>query len=185
MNVASMAPITATQFGTARFMQTLLAGSGDAKMGVVIASSAMGGAASALVATPFEMVVIHQQVSRETWKQGRRSVPHGSSHRNSSNGTLGRGPERCMLQAAAAGCKPGAGLSVCADGCVPLDNPQSVPQCLPLVDQLTNENPLEREQRRRQSASPACNRRRAGGRCWRKAPCSCQSMVPPRSAEGL
>lgn len=63
MNIASMAPITATQFGATRVVQTALTGeSGQASDVVRVASAFVGGGTSALVATPFEMIVIHQQV---------------------------------------------------------------------------------------------------------------------------
>jgi hypothetical protein len=63
MNIASMAPITATQFGTAKLVQSLVLPEGEEPGAVLrIGSALIAGAASGLVATPFEMIVIHQQV---------------------------------------------------------------------------------------------------------------------------
>lgn len=64
MNIISMTPITASQFGTNRLVQGLLKGSGDAELtGAQKFGSAMvAGAASAFIASPSELVIIHQQV---------------------------------------------------------------------------------------------------------------------------
>lgn len=64
MNIISMTPITASQFGTNRLVQGLLKGSADTELtGAQQFGSAMvAGAASAFIASPSELVIIHQQV---------------------------------------------------------------------------------------------------------------------------
>ncbi|KAG1671135.1 hypothetical protein FOA52_005387 [Chlamydomonas sp. UWO 241] len=63
MNIASMAPITASQFGAAHLVLTAWAGDSKPTDVQRLTAAAFGGAASALVATPFECIVIHQQKS--------------------------------------------------------------------------------------------------------------------------
>lgn len=64
MNIISMTPITASQFGTNRLVQGLLKGSADTELtGAQQFGCAMvAGAASAFIASPSELVIIHQQV---------------------------------------------------------------------------------------------------------------------------
>lgn len=63
LNVMSMAPITACQFGTNRFVTGLL-GKEDSELSRVerFGCAAAAGATSALIATPSELIIIHQQV---------------------------------------------------------------------------------------------------------------------------
>ena len=74
LNVMSMAPITASQFGTNRVMQQLLLGKADGELtgGQKFASAAVAGGVSALIASPSELIIIQQQarsMSGVTWKQ--------------------------------------------------------------------------------------------------------------------
>jgi solute carrier family 25 citrate transporter 1 len=64
MNVVSMAPITASQFGANRlFTQNILRKNDtDLTSAERFAGAAVAGAASAFIASPSELVIIHQQV---------------------------------------------------------------------------------------------------------------------------
>ncbi len=65
MNILSMAPITASQFGTNRAVQQLLLGKPDGELSGAqrfVAAAAAGGA-SGLVACPSELIIIQQQAS--------------------------------------------------------------------------------------------------------------------------
>jgi len=68
LNVMSMAPITASQFGTNRLMQQVLLGSADGsgQQMTGLQSFAAAGAASALIASPSELIIIQQQRSGRT-----------------------------------------------------------------------------------------------------------------------
>lgn len=68
MNILSMAPITASQFGTNRLIQQLMGkADGDPLTGFQrFSSAAIAGAASAFIASPSELVIIHQQKSGRT-----------------------------------------------------------------------------------------------------------------------
>ncbi len=72
MNIMSMAPITASQFGTARLVQQLMLGKADGDLTDAqrFISAATAGATSALIASPSELIIIQQQVSclRTVWK---------------------------------------------------------------------------------------------------------------------
>ena len=63
MNVVSMAPITASQFGTNRLFSKHILGKQEADLTGVerFGSAAVAGAASAFIASPSELVIIHQQ----------------------------------------------------------------------------------------------------------------------------
>jgi hypothetical protein len=65
INMGSIAPITASQFGTNRLMEKLLLQrSGQQELGTQgrFSCAAVAGTVSALVATPTELVIIQQQV---------------------------------------------------------------------------------------------------------------------------
>jgi solute carrier family 25 citrate transporter 1 len=64
MNVISIAPITASQFGTNRLMQQYLTGKADGKLTGFqnFASAAVAGAASSVISAPSELMIIQQQV---------------------------------------------------------------------------------------------------------------------------
>ncbi|KXZ48758.1 hypothetical protein GPECTOR_25g342 [Gonium pectorale] len=65
MNVVSMAPITASQFGTNRLMQTVVLkkSEGDLTGLERFGSAAVAGAVSAFIASPSELIIIQQQKS--------------------------------------------------------------------------------------------------------------------------
>ena len=65
MNVVSMAPITASQFGTNRLFSKHILKKQEADLTGVerFGSAAVAGAASAFIASPSELVIIHQQKS--------------------------------------------------------------------------------------------------------------------------
>ncbi|GLC46139.1 hypothetical protein PLESTB_001194300 [Pleodorina starrii] len=65
MNVVSMAPITASQFGTNRLMQTMVLKKSEADLTGVerFGSAAVAGAVSAFIASPSELIIIQQQKS--------------------------------------------------------------------------------------------------------------------------
>jgi hypothetical protein len=66
INCGSIAPITASQFGTNRFMErTLMQRAGGKQLSSVdrFGCAAVAGAVSALVASPTELIIIQQQVS--------------------------------------------------------------------------------------------------------------------------
>lgn len=65
INCGSIAPITASQFGTNRFMEKLLMQrSGTQELGTMgrFGCAAVAGTVSALVASPTELIIIQQQV---------------------------------------------------------------------------------------------------------------------------
>lgn len=65
INCGSIAPITASQFGTNRLMEKLLLQrSGKQELGTMgrFGCAAVAGTVSALIATPTELVIIQQQV---------------------------------------------------------------------------------------------------------------------------
>lgn len=65
INMGSIAPITASQFGTNRLMEKLLLQrSGQQELGTMgrFSCAAVAGTVSALVATPTELIIIQQQV---------------------------------------------------------------------------------------------------------------------------
>ncbi|EFJ42250.1 hypothetical protein VOLCADRAFT_97694 [Volvox carteri f. nagariensis] len=64
MNVVSMAPITASQFGTNRLMQTLVLKKSENDLTGVerFGSAAVAGAVSAFIASPSELIIIQQQI---------------------------------------------------------------------------------------------------------------------------
>lgn len=69
INCGSIAPITASQFGTNRFMERLLMQrSGQSELGTWgrFGCAAVAGTVSALVASPTELIIIQQQV-RAAW----------------------------------------------------------------------------------------------------------------------
>jgi hypothetical protein len=69
INCGSIAPITASQFGTNRFMErTLMQRAGSQQLSSVdrFGCAAVAGAVSALVASPTELIIIQQQVSRSS-----------------------------------------------------------------------------------------------------------------------
>lgn len=68
LNVMSMAPITASQFGTNRVMQQLLLGRPDGELsgGQKFAAAAVAGGVSGLIASPSELIIIQQQRSGRT-----------------------------------------------------------------------------------------------------------------------
>lgn len=74
MNIVSMAPITASQFGTNRLIQTLVLKKSDSELNNVerFGAAAAAGAVSAFIASPSELIIIHQQVRRAT---GARVAP--------------------------------------------------------------------------------------------------------------
>jgi solute carrier family 25 citrate transporter 1 len=63
----SMAPITASQFGTNRFMQQMLLGKPDGELTgpQKFLAAAVAGGVSGLIASPTELIIIQQQVCRE------------------------------------------------------------------------------------------------------------------------
>lgn len=66
INCGSIAPITASQFGTNRFMEKLLTQrSGGEQLGTLgrFGCAAVAGTVSALVASPTELIIIQQQVN--------------------------------------------------------------------------------------------------------------------------
>lgn len=65
MNIVSMAPITASQFGTNRLMQTVVLRKSEADLTGAerFGSAAVAGAASAFIASPSELIIIQQQKS--------------------------------------------------------------------------------------------------------------------------
>jgi solute carrier family 25 citrate transporter 1 len=65
MNIVSMAPITASQFGTNRLMQTVVLEKSENDLTGVerFGSAAVAGAVSAFIASPSELIIIQQQVS--------------------------------------------------------------------------------------------------------------------------
>jgi hypothetical protein len=68
INCGSIAPITASQFGTNRFMErTLMQRSGGKQLSSVdrFGCAAVAGAVSALVASPTELIIIQQQVRQQ------------------------------------------------------------------------------------------------------------------------
>jgi hypothetical protein len=64
LNIMSMAPITASQFGTNRVMQQLLLGKADGELSgpQKFLAAATAGGVSALIASPTELIIIQQQV---------------------------------------------------------------------------------------------------------------------------
>mmetsp|Transcript_12533 Transcript_12533/g.27025 ORF Transcript_12533/g.27025 Transcript_12533/m.27025 type:complete len:270 (-) Transcript_12533:957-1766(-) len=88
MNIVSMAPITASQFGTNRVVQQLLLGKPDGELtgGQKFFSAGIAGAVSAFIASPSELIIIHQQ------KSG-RSLSAETSHFMKTYGisSIGRG----------------------------------------------------------------------------------------------
>lgn len=68
INAVSIAPITATQFGTNRLVEGFLAGSSQRHLSNIekFASAGVSGAVSALVASPSELIIIQQQKSGRT-----------------------------------------------------------------------------------------------------------------------
>ncbi|KAG1660966.1 hypothetical protein FOA52_005592 [Chlamydomonas sp. UWO 241] len=81
VNVLSIAPISATQFGVMRFASQLMTGQADAKLTQLqtFSSAAMGGAASAFISSPAELMIIQQQ------KSG-RTLPAEASHYLATHG---------------------------------------------------------------------------------------------------
>ncbi|KAG2493696.1 hypothetical protein HYH03_008210 [Edaphochlamys debaryana] len=65
MNIVSMAPITASQFGTNRLMQTVVLKKSEADLTGAerFGSAAVAGAVSAFIASPSELIIIQQQKS--------------------------------------------------------------------------------------------------------------------------
>jgi solute carrier family 25 citrate transporter 1 len=67
INVLSMAPITASQFGTNRLVQQLMLGKAEGLTGIqTFGSAAISGGVSALIASPSELIIIQQQ-ARRAW----------------------------------------------------------------------------------------------------------------------
>lgn len=66
MNVVSMAPITASQFGTNKIMQSVVLKKADAALTGAerFGCAAVAGAVSAFIASPSELIIIHQQVTK-------------------------------------------------------------------------------------------------------------------------
>lgn len=64
MNIVSMAPITASQFGTNRLMQTMVLQKSESELNNAerFGAAAAAGAVSAFIASPSELIIIHQQV---------------------------------------------------------------------------------------------------------------------------
>lgn len=64
INCGSIAPITASQFGTNRFMERLLMQRSGGELGTWgrFGCAAVAGTVSALVASPTELIIIQQQV---------------------------------------------------------------------------------------------------------------------------
>jgi hypothetical protein len=64
VNAASIAPITASQFGTNKLMEQLITGYTGKRLTSTgkFTSTAVAGAVSALIGSPSEMIIIHQQV---------------------------------------------------------------------------------------------------------------------------
>lgn len=69
MNIVSMAPITASQFGTNRLMQTMVLRKSENELTNVerFGAAAAAGAVSAFIASPSELIIIHQQVRVHMW----------------------------------------------------------------------------------------------------------------------
>ncbi|KAG2444440.1 hypothetical protein HXX76_001193 [Chlamydomonas incerta] len=65
MNIVSMAPITASQFGTNRLMQTVVLKKSEADLTPLerFGSAGVAGAVSAFIASPSELIIIQQQKS--------------------------------------------------------------------------------------------------------------------------
>eukprot|EP00879_Flechtneria_rotunda_P025306 GHRR01026884.1.p1 GENE.GHRR01026884.1~~GHRR01026884.1.p1 ORF type:complete len:126 (+),score=32.55 GHRR01026884.1:263-640(+) len=67
INCGSIAPITASQFGTNRFMERLLTQRTGQELSSLgrFGCAAVAGTVSALVASPTELIIIQQQVSSQ------------------------------------------------------------------------------------------------------------------------
>eukprot|EP00798_Chlamydomonas_sp_ICE-L_P025739 gene25739-11399_t len=95
LNIMSMAPITASQFGANRILQQALTGPSDVELtGLQRLGCAMGaGAVSAAVASPSELLIIHQQ------KSGRSLAAEASHFYNNYKATsLTRGAVSCSMR---------------------------------------------------------------------------------------
>jgi hypothetical protein len=80
-----MAPITASQFGTNRFMERLLTSNSDQPLSSVqrFGCAAVSGGVSAFIGSPSEMIIIQQQVRAQAPAGGRRAGgPRSSSRRD-------------------------------------------------------------------------------------------------------
>lgn len=104
MNIVSMAPITASQFGTNRLMQTVVMRKSEADLTGAerFGSAAVAGAVSAFIASPSELIIIQQQVGprpgRGGGAGGRGGRWRGSDGPGALNSRGGSGRERWEVE---------------------------------------------------------------------------------------